>query len=621
MSQVNYMLYTFFNNYFINLSAFDFFADDCGWCKRPVSLDSPDFLVTPEGTRYCTESCFAQCRRASFKRAKTCDWCKHIRHAVSYVDFQDGASQLQFCSDKCLNQYKMQIFCKETQAHLDMNPHLRENNNPSSNNNLITPELWMKNCRSRSTSPNSDRSKHSLSPIPKSQSQSSSIPSKYDFGKSRVFENAAAGHANYSESPSGYNYRPTTTTVSNDERHQASVQQKPMLSVTSPSKLMPSLTTRNNVSLRYQQSVNVNTMVQSKYLRRKRSLRMPISNGVINNNTHKNNNNINDSCNVNSSHLNNQNVTKDIRLEIGRDPDAQVNAAGIPKTNNQPLPHPLGNFNFLLPSHNLFNSRPSLNDGVSGPRFMQPFLGSPLLQQPPPPLPPPPPSPQLPPIAGHPTSMPDANIPRLPLFGATQPPVTILVPYPIVLPFPVPILIPMPFDALLKAAELKLKYDNLNKAKSETNVNGSKTTEIDAQFSDNDNNSKNSLSIDQPLDFTKTKDIETAREPIVTAATKRTPSIVNIMPYDSNESDIEEIQAHNENTMTDINNDEQPIIDNNRPEINQNTQSDVHFSNQKLNRLHTKRIIAKESESSRPLRKRKRIIDCDYLRDVNRHDY
>lgn len=106
------------------------FSDiECGWCKRPVILSSIEFLATPEGPRYCSESCFSQSRRASFKRAKTCDWCKHVRHAVSYVDFQDGASQLQFCSDKCLNQYKMQIFCKETQAHLDMNPHLKEKGN------------------------------------------------------------------------------------------------------------------------------------------------------------------------------------------------------------------------------------------------------------------------------------------------------------------------------------------------------------------------------------------------------------------------------------------------------------------------------------------------------------
>lgn len=76
---------------------------------------------------------------------------------MSYVDFQDGASQLQFCSDKCLNQYKMQLFCKETQAHLDMNPHLKEKG-IDKHDALITPELWLKNCRSRSGSPTSSLS-------------------------------------------------------------------------------------------------------------------------------------------------------------------------------------------------------------------------------------------------------------------------------------------------------------------------------------------------------------------------------------------------------------------------------------------------------------------------------
>lgn len=79
-----------------------------------------------QGTVFCSENCFLFWRRASFKRAKTCDFCKSVRNAVSYVDFNDGASQLQFCSDKCLNQYKMQIFCRETQAHLELNPHLKE---------------------------------------------------------------------------------------------------------------------------------------------------------------------------------------------------------------------------------------------------------------------------------------------------------------------------------------------------------------------------------------------------------------------------------------------------------------------------------------------------------------
>ncbi|TDG38752.1 hypothetical protein AWZ03_014826, partial [Drosophila navojoa] len=131
--------------------------NNCCWCHRPIAENAPDYLTSTDGPRYCSESCFAQSRRASFKKAKTCDWCKHVRHAVSYVDFQDGASQLQFCSEKCLNQYKMQIFCNETQAHLDMNPHLRDQGLEAAaagdGAGLITPDLWLRNCRSRSASP------------------------------------------------------------------------------------------------------------------------------------------------------------------------------------------------------------------------------------------------------------------------------------------------------------------------------------------------------------------------------------------------------------------------------------------------------------------------------------
>lgn len=123
---------------------------------------------TTEGVRFCSEPCFSQSRRATFKRAKTCDWCRHVRHAVSYVDFQDGASQLQFCSDKCLNQYKMQIFIKETQAHLEMNPHLMDKGE-GSGGSLITPELWLKNCRSRSASPEQQHRSRSVSPSPVDQ--------------------------------------------------------------------------------------------------------------------------------------------------------------------------------------------------------------------------------------------------------------------------------------------------------------------------------------------------------------------------------------------------------------------------------------------------------------------
>ncbi|KFM64397.1 hypothetical protein X975_01069, partial [Stegodyphus mimosarum] len=44
----------------------------------------------------------------------------------------------------------MQIFCKETQAYLQMNPHLQEetNKNPgSTGSKLITPDLWLRDCQ------------------------------------------------------------------------------------------------------------------------------------------------------------------------------------------------------------------------------------------------------------------------------------------------------------------------------------------------------------------------------------------------------------------------------------------------------------------------------------------
>ncbi|GAB6024802.1 hypothetical protein CHUAL_009922 [Chamberlinius hualienensis] len=138
---------------------------NCAWCQK---LGSKLFtLRTPTGTKtFCSELCFNQCRRASFKKYKICDWCKHVRHTVNYVDFQDGEHQLQFCSDKCLNQYKMHIFCKETQAHLQLHPHFQHQDmrkslpspddkvgsfSKKSSHMLITPELWLRDCKGDDT--------------------------------------------------------------------------------------------------------------------------------------------------------------------------------------------------------------------------------------------------------------------------------------------------------------------------------------------------------------------------------------------------------------------------------------------------------------------------------------
>ncbi|XP_072391306.1 uncharacterized protein [Diabrotica undecimpunctata] len=126
-------------------------SDGCGWCGKSIDDNT---AISSGASVFCSELCFSQSRRANFKKNKTCDWCRHVRHTISYVDFQDGASQLQFCSDKCLNQYKMYIFCRETRAHLDLHPHLRIEENTSGT--LITPDLWLKNCKSpemRSPSP------------------------------------------------------------------------------------------------------------------------------------------------------------------------------------------------------------------------------------------------------------------------------------------------------------------------------------------------------------------------------------------------------------------------------------------------------------------------------------
>lgn len=54
----------------------------------------------------------------------------------------------------------MNIFCKETQAHLQLHPHLKDapatTSTGSTSSTLITPELWMRDCRS--VTPDSDQS-------------------------------------------------------------------------------------------------------------------------------------------------------------------------------------------------------------------------------------------------------------------------------------------------------------------------------------------------------------------------------------------------------------------------------------------------------------------------------
>ncbi|XP_006811587.1 uncharacterized protein LOC102810227 [Saccoglossus kowalevskii] len=131
----------------------------CAWCQN-FGMKRYTLNTSTESKAFCSEKCFAACRRAYFKRNKVCDWCKHVRHTKEYLDYGNGERRLQFCSMKCLNQYKMDIFCKETQAALPQAGQLSKGSSasatlpmstsrivpvtPNGNPQIITPESWCK---------------------------------------------------------------------------------------------------------------------------------------------------------------------------------------------------------------------------------------------------------------------------------------------------------------------------------------------------------------------------------------------------------------------------------------------------------------------------------------------
>lgn len=87
---------------------------------------------------------------------QACDWCKHARHTKDYLDFGSGEERLQFCSSKCLNQYKMDVFYREARtalagsgsAHKDEEP--RPKTAVAENQKLLTPEAWDRPAKTRS---------------------------------------------------------------------------------------------------------------------------------------------------------------------------------------------------------------------------------------------------------------------------------------------------------------------------------------------------------------------------------------------------------------------------------------------------------------------------------------
>lgn len=84
----NLKIRTKFNLKNKNLQLFSnvlYVLEGCGWCGKTVEENTG---ISSGVASFCSELCFSQSRRASFKKNKTCDWCRHVRHTVSYVDFQ-----------------------------------------------------------------------------------------------------------------------------------------------------------------------------------------------------------------------------------------------------------------------------------------------------------------------------------------------------------------------------------------------------------------------------------------------------------------------------------------------------------------------------------------------------
>nr|XP_044248867.1 sine oculis-binding protein homolog [Drosophila takahashii] len=514
------------------------YFSNCCWCHRPIAENAPDYLTSCDGPRYCSESCFAQSRRASFKKAKTCDWCKHVRHAVSYVDFQDGASQLQFCSEKCLNQYKMQIFCHETQAHLDMHPHLRDQAmDAGSEAGLITPDLWLRNCRSRSASPASTLSVSPGPPAVPTPPPPSHHPSKPLISVAPVSKLLAQ------KSPGGAPPPPPPPV----QRHLGAKlgrRKRRGLSSSSGSETVASLLQKQQQHQQQQQQHQAPPTLTADF--GGSSVPLPPLSPMPN---------------VQESPQQQAPPQVAPPQALPRGPTAIPSSYFATPSNG--VPHPFAG-RPPPPPHHFMHPPPH---GMMPRGFGPPPFGPPL-------------PPQMPELGS--------------LLGAV-PPVTVMVPYPIIIPLPIPIPVPLPVMDFYKAhltPEQRKRFD-------------------EERAAPNREENPREQEQPQPLDCSKTRSEEEEK-----------PEVEQPTEEDDKES-IPKTNPDRETTPA------SPAISQESSSSPQEThcivrdsgQSDPEADSQKLpklkiTRLQTKRTLIQTKEAaaecSRPLRKRKRIIDCDF---------
>lgn len=384
----------------------------------------------------------------------------------------------------------MHIFCRETQAHLDLNPHLV---NASSSSNLITPELWLKNCKSRSASPT--ETERSASPNPETKTSQEKPEPKTR--KSPLPLITIAPTAKLMKQKRG----------SEDPPIQKSPESK---------------NNRNKMTLRKRRTSKCSTVTSQSHARQRTS-------------TPK---------------------AQDLRMcspSEGSSPASTIGTAihSPPHSMSQHPPPTFPNPMFSMPPPVFMDNHPHMNEirhpiagGMFPPRM--PFMPRHMQMHERPRLPPP------------------LNFSQ-PL--GQPPPVTVLVPYPVILPLPIPIPIPMPLSAFIQA-------HCASKVKTEARTDD---TEGPLDFTmnrrgDDESNSVNS----EPIDT----EVQNATE---------TTSETN-----------ERIEVHQSDSA---------------PETGNEHEAEQTLPKFKITRLGNKmaKIVAKArepSESSRPLRKRRRLVEA-----------
>lgn len=245
------------------------------------------------------------------------------------------------------------------------------------------------------------------------------------------------------------------------------------------------------------------------------------------------------------------------------------------------------------------------------------------------------------------------------LFGTSNaPPITVLVPYPVLMPVPIPIPIPMPILAFLRAAQLKLDADNNNSSRQsqpptaacEQKRASEQQANAGAQL--HNGNNANNTTDDQPLDCTKTRELSAEDDPeqlieVVCdeedddgAAAADDESVINSADEDSADRDGHHgtaVRSTSEVTrrhQTEDTNEPLPkfkitrlnarrgfITTSSSEPLGTTSSEAITTTNNNppitaINRNGDAARVATElnAETSRPLRKRKRIIDCDYNR-------